>query len=89
MLAAPAWAQEKPLTVVSWGGDFAALQDAAMARPFTERTGQPVRFVDTDDPAGMVKTQVEAGKITVGVARPGEGAGERPCGGGGGARGGP
>lgn len=79
MLAAPAWAQEEPLTVLSWGGDFAALQDTAMARPFAERTGRPVRFVDTDDPAGMVKAQVEAGNVTVDVASVGQGAGLRLC----------
>ncbi|MDO5369140.1 ABC transporter substrate-binding protein [Paracoccus sp. (in: a-proteobacteria)] len=79
MLAAPAWAQQTPLVIVSWGGDFAALQDAAMARPFTERTGRPVRFVDTDDPAGMVKAQVEAGNVSADVASVGQGAGMRLC----------
>lgn len=79
LLAAPAFAQDRALTVISWGGDFAAMQDRAMARPFAERTGMAVRFVDTDDPAGMVKTQVEAGNVTADVASVGQGAGMRLC----------
>ena len=54
LLATPALAQQDPLTILSWGGDFAAMQDQAMAQPFSAQTGMPVRFVDTDDPAGMV-----------------------------------
>ncbi|WP_134726088.1 ABC transporter substrate-binding protein [Paracoccus luteus] len=79
LLAAPAFAQDRALTVISWGGDFAAMQDRAMARPFAERTGTAVRFVDTDDPAGMIKLQVEAGNVTADVASVGQGAGLRLC----------
>lgn len=79
LLATPALAQQQPLTIVSWGGDFAAMQDRAMARPFSAKTGMPVRFVDTDDPAGMVKTQVEAGNVTADLASVGQGAGMRLC----------
>lgn len=79
LFAAPALAQQPPLTIVSWGGDFAALQDTAMARPFTRQTGRAVRFVDTDDPAGMVKTQVQAGNVTADVVSVGQGAGLRLC----------
>lgn len=80
MIASPAGAEDAPLTILSWGGDFAAMQDAAMARPFAERTGRPVRFVDTDDPAGMIKAQVEAGNVTADVASVGQGAALRLCG---------
>ena len=79
LLATPAVAQQDPLTIISWGGDFAAMQDRAMARPFAERTGLDVRFVDTDDPAGMVKTQVAAGNVSADVASVGQGAGLRLC----------
>ena len=79
LLSAPALAADTPLTVVSWGGDFAAMQDAAMARPFAEATGQAVRFLDTDDPAGLVKAQVEAGNVVVDVASVGQGAALRLC----------
>lgn len=79
MIATPALAQDGALTVISWGGDFAAMQDRAMARPFAERTGLAVRFVDTDDPAGLVKTQVEAGNVTADLASVGQGAGLRLC----------
>ncbi len=78
-LPALALADGAPLTVVSWGGDFAAMQDAALAQPFTAETGRKVRFVDTDDPAGLVKTQVEAGNVTADVASVGQGAAMRLC----------
>lgn len=80
-LAAPvaATADAPPLTVLSWGGDFSAVQDRSMARPFTDATGVPVRFTDSDDPAGMVKTQVEAGNVSVDVASVGQGAALRLC----------
>lgn len=80
-LAAPvaATADAPPLTVLSWGGDFSAAQDRTMARPFTDATGIPVRFMDSDDPAGIVKTQVEAGNVSVDVASVGQGAALRLC----------
>ena len=67
------------LTVLSWGGDFSAAQDKAMAQPFTAATGTPVVFVDTDDPQAAVKTQVQAGNVTVDVASVGQGAALRLC----------
>lgn len=75
----PALADDAPLTVVSWGGDFAAMQDAALAQPFAAATGRKLRFVDTDDPAGLVKAQVEAGNVTADVASVGQGAAMRLC----------
>lgn len=68
------------LTVLSWGGDFTAAQDAAMARPFAAERGVPVRFVDSDDPLGVVAAQVQAGNVTVDVASVGQGAAMRLCG---------
>ena len=53
--------------VLSWGGDFSAAQAATMARSFTAAKAVEVRFADSDDPAGVVKTQVEAGNVTTDV----------------------
>lgn len=67
------------LNVLSWGGDFSAAQERTMARPFTAAGGPAVRFVDSDDPAGIVVTQVEAGNVGIDVASVGQGAGTRLC----------
>lgn len=75
--AAPAGAEG--LTILSWGGDFAAAQEIAMARPFAEQTGVPVRFIDSDDPLGVVAAQVQAGNVTVDMASVGQGAATRLC----------
>lgn len=82
LLAGPAAAQPAPgdlLTVLSWGGDFAQAQDRVMAQPFAAATGMRVRFIDSDDPAGVVKTEVEAGNVTTDVASVGQGAAMRLC----------
>lgn len=65
--------------VLSWGGDFSAAQAATMARSFTAANAVEVRFADSDDPAGVVKTQVEAGNVTTDVASVGQGAAMRLC----------
>ena len=65
--------------VLSWGGDFSAAQAATMARSFTAANAVEVRFVDSDDPAGVVKTQVEAGNVTTDLASVGQGAAMRLC----------
>ena len=76
---APAAAQTPALNVLSWGGDFSAAQERTMARGFTAVTAIPVRFIDSDDPAGVIKTQVEAGSVLIDVASVGQGAALRLC----------
>ena len=73
------WAGAGELRVLSWGGDFSAAQEVAMARPFTEATGTMVRFSDSDDPHGMVHAEVQAGNVTTDVASVGQGAAMRLC----------
>lgn len=73
------WAGAGELRVLSWGGDFSAAQEVAMARPFTEATGTIVRFSDSDDPHGMVHAEVQAGNVTTDVASVGQGAAMRLC----------
>ncbi|MEL6946937.1 MAG: ABC transporter substrate-binding protein [Pseudomonadota bacterium] len=58
----------KSLTVMSWGGAYTKSQVEAYHKPFTEKTGVKINSVDADNPAKPIKTQVEAGNVTVDVA---------------------
>lgn len=78
LTAGPAMAEGR-LNVLSWGGDFAQAQDVAMARPFEAETGIGVNFIDSDDPQGVVKLQVEARNVTADLASVGQGAAQRLC----------
>ncbi len=62
-----AWAAEG-LTVLTWGGDFTAAQQAAFATPFTEQTGIAVNLIDADNPTTVVKAQVTAGNVSTDLA---------------------
>ncbi|MDO5706159.1 MAG: ABC transporter substrate-binding protein [Paracoccus sp. (in: a-proteobacteria)] len=68
LLPIGAAAQDRSITVVSWGGDFSAAQVEALNRPFTEETGIGVLVVDAGDPALPIKAQVEARNVTTDVA---------------------
>ncbi|MDO5613793.1 MAG: ABC transporter substrate-binding protein [Paracoccus sp. (in: a-proteobacteria)] len=61
-------AQDRSITVISWGGDFSAAQVEALNRPFTAETGIGVLMVDAGDPALPLKAQAEAGNVTTDVA---------------------
>jgi putative spermidine/putrescine transport system substrate-binding protein len=67
-LSAVAFAARADVTVVSWGGAYTKSQVEAYHKPFTASTGINVISVDSDNPAPMVKTQVEAGNVTIDVA---------------------
>lgn len=56
------------VTVMSWGGAYTKSQVEAYHKPFTEKTGIKINSVDADNPAKPIKTQVEAGNVTVDVA---------------------
>ena len=55
------------VTVLSWGGAYTTSQIEAYHKPFTAATGINVVSVDSDNPAPQVKTQVEAGNVSVDV----------------------
>lgn len=65
-LATTASAQE--ITVMGWGGAYAASQIEAYHKPFTAKTGIKVNSVDADNPATPIKAQVEANNVTIDVA---------------------
>jgi len=56
------------ITVMSWGGAYTKSQVEAYHKPFTAKTGTNVTSVDADNPAPVVKAQVEAGNVTTDVA---------------------
>ncbi|MDO5647412.1 ABC transporter substrate-binding protein [Paracoccus sp. (in: a-proteobacteria)] len=64
-LALSAGAQD--LNVVSWGGAYEAAQTQAFNVPFTEATGIRVNMQAADNPAVLLKAQVEAGNVTADV----------------------
>ncbi|MEL6503753.1 MAG: ABC transporter substrate-binding protein [Pseudomonadota bacterium] len=67
-LGASSAALSKEVTVMSWGGAYTKSQVEAYHKPFTEKTGIKVNSIDAPNPAGPIKTQVEAGNVTVDVA---------------------
>lgn len=69
VLTLPAQADDPPtISVMSYGGAFAAAQVEAWNKPFTEATGIKVVMVDSDNPALPIKAMVEAGNVSIDVA---------------------
>ncbi len=67
-LTAVSFAAQADVTVMSWGGAYTKSQVEAYHKPFTAATGINVISVDSDNPAPQVKTQVEAGNVSIDVA---------------------
>lgn len=61
LVAAPAYAD---VTLETWGGSYSAAQLEAYTKPFTKESGVAVKIVDSEDPAGPLKVQTEAGNVT-------------------------
>ncbi len=78
--SAVAVAQDKSLTIVSWGGAYTASQDRAYHQPYTEKTG--VRILNDDKSAQAlagIRSQVEAGNVTWNVVDMLQGDAQRAC----------
>src|SRR5690554_3291201 len=63
--AGAAIAQDKELTIVSWGGAYSKSQIEAYHKPYTEKTG--VNILNEDKSANAlagIRSQVEAGNVT-------------------------
>lgn len=67
-VAAGAWADDKKLNVLSWGGAYGQSHLEAYFKPFEAATGAKVVVTDADNPATPVKAQVEAGNVSADVA---------------------
>ena len=61
-------ATAEEITVMSFGGAYAASQMEAYHKPYQAETGVRIISVDADNPAIPLKAQVEAGNVTVDVA---------------------
>lgn len=59
-----AFAQQKSLTVVSWGGAYTKSQVEAYHKPFIAKTGAQIKSEDYDGTVAPIKAQVSAGKVT-------------------------
>lgn len=79
ILPVAAAAQDRGITVISWGGDFSAAQVRALNQPFTQDTGIAVQMVDAGDPALPLKAQAEAGNVTTDVASVGSAEATQLC----------
>ena len=67
-LVAAGTASAQELTLMSWGGAYGVSQEEAYNKPFEAERGVTVNMVDADNPATPIKSQVEAGNVTVDVA---------------------
>lgn len=67
-LTAVGFAAHADITVASWGGAYTKSQVEAYHKPFTAATGINVISIDSDNPGPQVKTQEEAGNVTIDVA---------------------
>lgn len=63
LLAEVAVAQQDSLTVVSFGGSYAAAQVASWHQPFTAKTGIKVRMEDYNGGLAQVRAQVETDNV--------------------------
>jgi putative spermidine/putrescine transport system substrate-binding protein len=59
-----AWAQQKSLTVVSWGGAYTKSQVEAVHKPFIAKTGIQIKSEDYNGSVAPIKAQVESKKVT-------------------------
>lgn len=62
-ITSSAWAQNHPLTVVSFGGAYGNTQNKNQILPFTERTSQKVLFESYSGGIAEIKAQVESGSV--------------------------
>ncbi len=58
-----AWAQQRPLTIVSFGGAYGAIQDTYQVSPFRDFSNQTVLFESYAGGIAEIKAQVESGTI--------------------------
>jgi putative spermidine/putrescine transport system substrate-binding protein len=59
-----AFAQQKSLTVVSWGGAYTKSQVEAYHKPYAIKTGTQIKSEDYDGSVAPIKAQVQSGKVT-------------------------
>ena len=59
--AGTAIAQDKSLTIVSWGGAYTASQVEAYHKPYAKKTGVKIKSEDYNGGIAQIKAQVKSG----------------------------
>ena len=62
--ALPALAQGRALTVTTWGGNTTRYQKLDFFDPFTAETGIPIKIEEWNGNLGLIRAQVQSGKVT-------------------------
>src|SRR5262249_6811167 len=62
--AKPAAAQDKALTVVSWGGAYQESQREAYIKPFSKETGAKITEEEYNGEIAKIRAMVEANNVT-------------------------
>lgn len=74
------WAEDKTLTVVSWGGAYSDSQKRAYAEPYTEKFGTKILHEDKSNNAlAGIRAQVEADNVTWSVVDMLQSDAQRAC----------
>lgn len=67
MISSLAYAAHADITIISWGGAYEKSQVEAYNKPFMAQTGIGIKMTSADNPAGPIKSMVEAGNVTIDV----------------------
>lgn len=76
LAAGAAWAQERSVTIASWGGSYQEAQSKALFQPASEATGIEVRE-ETYGGMSDVRLQVQTGAVTLDIVASGSGSASR------------
>jgi len=60
----PGLAQGRALTVTTWGGNTTRYQKLDFFDPFTAETGIPIKIEEWNGNLGLIRAQVQSGKVT-------------------------
>lgn len=77
--APAAWAQDRSLTVTSWGGAYMASQREALFKPFAAATGIQIREAEYEGELPKIKSMVDAKNVAWDVVDVTSGGGLRGC----------
>ena len=76
LVALPAFAEDKQVTIASWGGSYQEAQDKALFGPGEEKTGIKVNQ-ETYGGMSDVRLQVQTGNVTLDIVSSGSGSAAR------------
>lgn len=71
-----AWAEEKSVTIASWGGSYQEAQSKALFQPASEATGVVVKE-ETYGGMSDIRLQVQSGAVTLDIVASGSGSASR------------